>query len=278
VNNQWSDPNPPFSMIDNMIDNMFEEMRHTAWTDPNPSIQIIEHEGYQVVRDDLLGYGSKIRFVDYLIRTMPEQEIVFGSCPATGYAQISLPVVASRYGKSVHLFMAKRDPENYTEYQKRGLELGAQYHWIKDGMLNVTNARAREYQQANPTNRVLLPIGLEHPSVLVSIMKVARRQIPFTPEHVWTVGSSGTLNRGLQLAWPYSEIHVVSVGHAMKEREIGRAIHHRSPYKFDRPVKSCDAPPFPSAPTYDAKVWRPMIEWYKTHDRPETVLIWNVAS
>ena len=54
----------------------------------------------------------------------------------------------------------------------------------------------------------------------------------------------------------HATIHVVSVGHTMNEREIGRAIYHRSEYKFDQPVKEDEMPPFPSAPTYDAKAWK----------------------
>jgi len=248
------------------------------WVDPNPPIQIHNHNGFLVVRDDLLGYGSKARFVDFLVRTIPQQEIVFGSCPATGYAQISLPVVAGRYGKSVHLFMAKRSLDKLHPYQSQGAQLGSIYHWIPDGMLNVTKARAREYAEQDPQNRFVLPIGLEHPTVLDSIVKVCYNQIPFVPDAIWSVGSSGCLNRGLQQAYPSAEVHVVSVGHTMGEKEIGRAIYHRSPYKFDRPVKPIDAPPFPSAPTYDAKVWRPLIDWYATHPKPEKVLVWNVAA
>ena len=80
------------------------------------------------------------------------------------------------------------------------------------------------------------------------------------------------------MAWPEAEVHVVSVGHTMGDKEIGRAIYHRSPYKFDQKVKSKELPPFPSAPTYDAKVWAPMRDWYTSHERPEKVLVWNVAS
>jgi hypothetical protein len=36
-------------------------------------------------------------------------------------------------------------------------------------------------------------------------------------------------------------------------------------------------PPFPSAPTYDAKGWQPMMDWYKTHEKKGDVLFWNVA-
>jgi len=47
--------------------------------------------------------------------------------------------------------------------------------------------------------------------------------------------------------------------------------------KFDKAVKERDVPPFNSAPTYDAKGWSVMTEWYKTHKKPEKVLYWNVA-
>jgi len=258
-------------------DSVIDTILSSGWGDPNPPIQVIEHDGFFIVRDDLLGYGSKARFVDYFVRNLDEREIVFGGCPATGYAQISLPVVAKRYGKSVHLFMAHRDPKKYTDFQKYGMEMGANYHWVQNGMLSVTKARAREYQQQDPTNRILLPLGLEHPTVLASIVIVAQSQIPFIPDHIWSVGSSGTLSRGLQLAFPTAEVHCVSVGHTMNEREIGRAIVHHTQYPFDKPVKKEELPPFNSARTYDAKGWFPMVKWYRTHAKPNKVLFWNVA-
>lgn len=241
------------------------------WTDPNPAPVIVEHEGFQVVRDDLLGAGSKARSLDFFVKNFAGKELVFGSCPATGYAQISLPFVANRYGKEVHLFMAKRDPKRYTEYQKRGIEAGAIYHWIPDGMLAVTQRRAKDYAAEDPDNRAVFPLGLEHPTVTASIIKVALSLPIEEPKEFWTVGSSGTLNRALQLAWPNAKAHVVSVGHTMSDRERGRAILWKSSIKFDRPAK--EMPPFPSAPTYDAKAW----EFMKIHAKPGA-LFWNVGS
>ena len=234
------------------------------WRDPFPTPHIEQHDDIYVVRDDLLNAGSKVRFLDYLIGRDPStsaiREWVFGSCPATGYAQISLPVLCARYDKTAVLFMAQRDPSKLHEYQKRGASLGAVYQWVPNGMLSVTQKRARDYANADPTTRQVLPLGLEHPTVIASIIRVAR-SLPLVPDVVWTVGSSGTLSRGLQLAWPDAEVHVVSVGHQMSERERGRAHVHLTPYKFDRPVRAEDAPPFPSAPTYDAKAWRPLLTW-----------------
>lgn len=256
----------------------------SGWNDPNPIPEITfcnlrDHDNFvTIVRDDVLGVGSKVRALDYLIKTIPQNEIVFGSCPATGYAQISLPYVASKYGKKVTLFMAKRSMDKLHSFQKKGIELGANYEWVPDGMLAVTQKRARDYADADPTNRYLLPIGLEHDTVIGSFIKVARNTFDMNyPKTVWSVGSSGTLNRSLQYAFPNAEVHVVSVGHKMSEREIGRAIFHRSPYKFDKPVKKEHIPPYPSALEYDAKLWHVMIDYYKETTPKFPIVIWNVA-
>ena len=58
-----------------------------------PKLIIEEHEGFHVVRDDLLEGGSKRRFVDRMMRDEIEngiEEFVYGGCPANGYAQLSL--------------------------------------------------------------------------------------------------------------------------------------------------------------------------------------------
>ena len=263
------------------------------WQDPYP-VPIVEmHQGIFVVRDDKLAAGTKVRGIDYLIGHDPRytniKEWVYGSCPATGYAQISLPTVCARYQKRAVIFMAKRNLDTLHPYQQRGLDAGANIHWVPNGMLSVTQARAREYVAESPTTRMLLPIGLEHPTVCGSFIRVARnlyrtsgicRGVPLTPQYVWTVGSSGTLNRSLQLAWPKAEVHVVSTGHQMSEQEIGRAHFHRSVYTFKEIVPLHDRPPFPSAVEYDAKAWAPMMNWYRKVRPPGTgvVLFWNVGA
>ena len=246
------------------------------WSDPNPDPVVEEHEGIFVVRDDLLGYGSKIRSLDYLIGhdvfSKHVREFVFGGCPATGYAQISLPHVCSRYDKRAVLFMAKRSKDKLHPYQRKALELGADIRWVPNGMLTVTKARAREYAAASSRERRLLPLGLEDPTVIACTIRVART-LDIQPDEVWSVGSSGTLSRSLQLAFPRARVHVVSVGHTMKPHEYGRATLHRSSLRFDQAVKPEDAPPFPSVPTYDAKAWK----FVREHASPGS-LFWNVGA
>ena len=233
------------------------------WKDPNPKPIIMNYEGIDVVRDDLLNHGSKIRFVDKLIRETSAKEIVFGCCPATGTHKYLYQQLHRNTTKKLYCLW-QNEPENYHEYQKRGMDLGAIYEWVNMGMLSVTKSRAKKYVAEDPENRMEFPIGLEHPTIVASIIKVARNALSENPpSEIWSVGSSGTISRGLQLAFPDIPVNVVSVGHKMNEREIGRAKYYRSEYQFDKAIKEHEMPPFPSAPTYDAKAWKFVKEYAK---------------
>jgi len=243
-----------------------------------PKLVIENHEGFHIVRDDLLEGGSKRRFVDRLIReeiAEGAEEFVYGGCPANGYAQLSLTLQAKAYDKKAVFFMAQRSLDNLHPYQQQALDYGADIRWVPNGMLQVTKARAREYFYEDPKKRRLLPLGLEEPRVLEDIATLAKTiEIDYNIEisEIWSVGSSGTLTRGLQMAFPNKDVHVVSVGHTMKQHEVGRAKLYRSKYKFTQEVKDDDVPPFPSVPTYDAKAWSVMKEYAK-----KGALFWNVG-
>ena len=221
--------------------------------------------------------GSKRRFVDRMIReeiAEGAEEFVYGGCPANGYAQLSLTLQSKAYGKKAVFFMAKRSLDNLHPYQKQALEYGADIRWVPNGMLQVTKARAREYANEDPKKRILLPLGLEHPKVLEDIRELAKDieiEYNINISEIWSVGSSGTLTRGLQMAFPNKDVNVVSVGHKMKEG-VGRAKLYLSKYKFTQEVKEEDKPPFPSVPTYDAKAWPVMREYAKKGS-----LFWNVG-
>jgi len=192
---------------------------------------------------------------------------VYGSSPATGYAQISLARLCRKYDKKAVIFMADRSVEKRHSYQLQAIEEGAIMHWIPNGMLSVTEKRARDYVAEDPTHRRLLPIGFDHPTVIASIIRVAR-SVDIDPSEVWTVGSSGTLTRGLQLAWPKASFYCVRVGHS---GNYGKSKIYESQYAFNKPTKVL--PPFPSAPTYDAKAWEFMLD-----NASPGAIFWNVGS
>ena len=243
-----------------------------------PKLVIEEHEGFHVVRDDLLEGGSKRRFVDRLLREEIAEganEFVYGGCPANGYAQLSIPLQTREYGCKTILFMAKRSMGNLHDYQKKALEYGADIRWVANGMLQVTKKRALDYYNEDPVHRRLLQLGLDDQRVREQIRDLAKnieQDYNINISEVWSVGSSGTLTRGLQMAFPDKDVHVVSVGHSMKQNEVGRATLHRSDLKFTDEVKEEDKPPFPSVPTYDAKAWKIMREQAKPGS-----LFWNVG-
>ncbi len=252
-----------------------------AWQDPNPAPVLEVIDGIHVVRDDLLLTGSKARGLDYLIGHSPThrdvEEWVYGSSPAHGYAQISLPHVCAKYGKKAVIFMAKRSMANLHPYQQRGLDLGGDYRWVPDGMLSVTEKRARDYVAESPTTRRLIPIGGDSPLVVACLAKVAK-SLPIKPGYVWSVGSSGTLTRALQAAWPNAEFHVVSVGRKMGEHEAGKARIWTTPWVFSKPCPVDLRPPFPSVPEYDAKAWPIIQTWCRPRPVHQPILFWNVGA
>jgi tRNA1(Val) A37 N6-methylase TrmN6 len=239
------------------------------WSDPNPPPVIEKHDDFLVVRDDLLEHGSKIRFIDFMVRTASEDEFVFGGSNKVGWGAISLAAVCKRYNKNATFFMAATS--NSTWHQNEVKRLGGRIEWVANGMLNDTLARARAYSEAAPTRRRLLPIGLEDDTVIASIIKVAQG-LGVRPKEVWTVASSGTLTRGLQIAFPSAKFFAVQTGHSLTEQTAGRAEVHVSPYRYDKPVRAEEAPPYPSEPFYDAKLWTFAVEKGR-----KGALIWNVA-
>ena len=241
------------------------------WTDPYPTPIIEQHEGIFVVRDDLLKYGAKIRFADYLIRTSKTKEWVYGSSPRWGYAQVSLAYLCRRYKKRAVIFLPAS--KELHPYSLQAQKLGAEIIQVPVGFMAVTERRARDYVAADPERREMLPFGLAHPTVYGSIMKVARA-LPISPDEIWTATGSGTLNRGLQMSWPTALAFMVAVGHEISPQEAGRAAVIRHPLKFQQQCRQALRPPFPSVPEYDAKAWEYVRRAAK---RGRLVLFWNVA-
>lgn len=244
------------------------------WEDPNPAPKIEQHDNVYIVRDDLLEYGSKIRFLDFYVRNSKHKELVYGSSPAYGYAQISLGYLCKKYNKTCVLFQAGR--KELHPYQQRALQLGVVFHFAKMGMLTVTESRAKKYVEEDIENRIYLPMGLEHETAFGSIIKVTSK-LDIKPDHIWVASSSGTLARGLKLSFPDSIVHCVSVGHKMSERELGGNQIHLSSYAFNKEIKAKEAPPYPSAPNYDAKVW-PVLQEYLKNNKEGKHLVWNVGA
>jgi hypothetical protein len=212
-----------------------------------------------VVRDDMLPGGTKRRAIHVLF---DEHETYAYASPVYGYAQLALAYAARDHGKKAVVFCAKR--KEHHQLTIEAAAAGATIYEVENGYLSVVKARAREYCHYHGWS--LLPFGLDDPRFVNALAEVARR-LPITPAEVWSITSSGTLTRALQLAWPDAKFYGVRVG---AEPDAGSATVYRAAEKFERPSKT--PPPFPSCPNYDAKLW----SFVKQHASPGA-LVWNVG-
>lgn len=224
---------------------------------------IVEHDGVFVVRDDMHYGGTKARLLAPLFASY--DEIVYAT-PAEGGAQSAIAAAAKQFGKRATLFVAERKIPHAR--QLLATSYGAKIVTVKPGYLTVVQARARQYSAE--TGAYLLPFGAAFDGAIEGIADAAL-STGFEPDEVWCASGSGTLARGLALAWPNARRHVVQVGRELVPDDVSGAKIHIQPLKFEKP---CKVPtPFPSDPHYDAKAWH-VCQDNKGKGR---VLFWNVT-
>ena len=225
---------------------------------------IEQHEGIGVVRDDLYPGGTKARFIAQMFQSC--DEIVYAS-PAQGGAQYALAYVAQQLGKRATIFVASRRVPHPRQLEAK--RLGAKIVLVKEGRLNVVQARARAY--AAEVGATLAPFGFDAPEA-VGIIASAAKALEENPDEVWCSAGSGTLCRSLKTAWPRANHIAVAVGRDIEPATVGGAKVIRYPKPFEH--HALTLPPFPSDPHYDAKAW----EFCKLHKKPGArVVFWNVT-
>lgn len=229
-------------------------------------VQIDEFEGIRVVRDDLLPGGSKRRALTPLLARLAArgfEEFVFGG-PAEGYAQLALAHSANDVGCRATYFVAAR--KQLHRHTQDALDNGAQIVQVKNGRLNVVQARARRY--CEETGAYFFPLGFSTPEYEAELTRhISSALAGMDITETWCVAGSGLLARCLQAAVPHASHNAVRIGFAPK---------HGTARLFEAPEQFRDSaqvpPPFPSCSNYDAKAWR----FIRQH-ASEGALFWNVG-
>ena len=239
-----------------------------GWQDPYGVPKVVQHEGFNVVRDDLI-VGSKARFGDYLISQVKEDTIVYVQ-PRKGLAGVSILDAAKRYGKKVVLFMPSS--KVISDHQAVCIERGAVPKFRRIAAMPNLNKMAKEY--AEETGGFFVPLGLYHPLVVAGVVRVAENltQKYGEPEEVWCAISTGVLSRGLQIGWPNAKFYSVAVARNLKYGELGRSDVVADPLPFLRNEKKEWWPPFNTVYNYDAKV----LKYMKFKGKPGAWM-WNVG-
>ena len=232
---------------------------------PYPDPVITQHDGVNVVRDDLLT-GSKVRGGDFLVSKVKEKRLVYVQ-PRTGLAGVSLLDVCRRHNKDLTLWMPSS--KRISAHQACCIEQGCDYRFARIAAMPNLNRIAKMWAEEN--GAFFIPLGLKHEFVTAGIINTALKMPE--PEEVWTVVSTAVLTRALQIAWPNAKFHAVAVARNMKAGEIGRAEIISAPEPFTKAIKPHEEPPFPSVNTYDGKAWR-----YIPKNTGRNILFWNVGT
>lgn len=239
------------------------------WKDPFDAPIVKEHEGFNVVREDLMGFGSKCRFGDILVSTCQSDTLVYVQ-PRYGFAGISLAYLAQKYNKKLVLFSPSQ--KEISDHQAICIERGADMRFRRIAAMPNLNKIAKDWAQEN--NAFFIPLGLRHELVTAAAVRVAYdlAQKHGEPKEVWSAISTGVLSRALQIAWPNADFNAVAVARNIKDGELGRAKVWSHPKEFSQNVAPQYEPPFSSALNYDAKAWEFMVK----HGN-EGAWFWNVG-
>lgn len=232
--------------------------------DPKP--QVTEHDGIIVVRDDLYPGGTKARFLRPFMQATGAKEYVYAS-PCEGGAQTSLCMVAREMGVKATIVVAKRAEQH--PRIKLDKKLGGKVIQVPHGYLNVVQAAATKY--AAKQKAFLMPFGFDLPEAVRTIADAALAT-GVTPDEVWCASGSGTLARGLTLAWPDAKMNVVQIGRTLTKKDVGKAKIHVYPKPFGWALKE-GVTPFPSDFHYDGKAWEMMRAKKR---KGKTILFYNV--
>jgi hypothetical protein len=221
------------------------------------------HDRFLVVRDDLLPGGTKTRALYAMMKYGSFGSVAYAG-DRYGFGPIALANVSCALGIDTLLVFPDGSVHSPTI---EAVSAFPNVEVIVDKASHSQNQaflRAQEIASSRGTH--LFPVGFDTPEFVRALRDVAV-SIP-APKQAWSLAGSGCLSRALQLAWPETEIHAVSMG--FPHVSVGRAIVHVPVETFDKVANH--PPPYPSASYYDAKVWSQALQ-----HGAEDALIWNVA-
>jgi hypothetical protein len=224
-----------------------------------------EHDGFLVVRGDLVPGGIKSICLTSLLSEVAEEEVVY-TAHAYGYSGLALGLAGMRNHKKITLFFAGPRVSTYIFDQTESLTNVTCI--VVDDCSHQSQVvdQAKDYAKAH--GAYFMPVGFDYPPFTDRLVDLAR-SLDVQPKEVWVSGGSGTTSRCLVKAWPEAAIHTVHLG-MMPHADMGTKNVYHVP---ERPTDNAELPPpYPSAIYYDAKIWR-FVQEYATKGS----LIWNIA-
>lgn len=219
---------------------------------------IERHEGFSVVRGDLIEGGFKRLAIDGVFTKSKASHLVFAS-NSLGYGGIALTRSLQGTGKTPVIFLSEND--QMSPNLDLCKELGAKIFFNgKSSMNDSEGLRAEACKIFTDKKYEILPVGLETAQVRKNIADAARALFPVAPKELWVAVGSGMTVRVLQETFPSCRFHAVLV--KGNNPDIGKAKAHIPPQTFNEHAQIL--PPFNSSRNYDAKVWQEMLQKART--------------
>ena len=198
--------------------------------------------------------GYKARSGEFFMQHLKDIKVnhVVYVQPRRGFAGISLAWLCKKYDMKLTLVMPAS--KEVSDHQALCIELGAEAKFARIAAMPNANKYAKEY--AKKVNAFFIPLGLNHPLVIAGGVKVIYDYFKDKdkPKTMWSVISTGVLQRSLQIALPDTEFKAVAVARNIQQGELGRAEF----YSYHKPFNSLsDLIPdkFDCESSYDSKGW-----------------------
>lgn len=229
-------------------------------------LQIEQHKGIHVLRDDLLPGGTKSILLPDMVNDNHD-EYVYAS-PVYGGFQIALSLYCRSVGKQATIFCAKR--KEMHENTKACFMAGARIIEVPYGYLSVIEKRARDYcEQTGAKKLTFGAYSLDNITKIALRMRQITKALGKEPKEVWCAVGSGTLMQGILAGTDTAIVNGVQVGATFQ------IDHPRARIKaYHRPFAepSRHIPEFKSMKNYDLKAW----EYCLKYNQGEDVFFWNV--
>lgn len=280
----------------------------------NPFIVIKNEQGFGLIDDGKLKYGTKSRGFHYLetLRNMGYTRI-YTSAYIYGMGMLALSDMCNKL-KMECIFLI---PLNFvlTNVNKVSIEksisMGSQFIYIgldkqnnvigtvpmssvatksvkmkrlgikvKNGKLDRTNISltAENLSIKYGELATFLPSGISSPGFVNELSMCLREALMNVkqPENIWMACGSGATVEALSKVWPNTVYHCVQVGGDIShlEGKIKNIMIYPSPYKMNTIAKIL--PNYDTLAHYDAKAWEIMITNVPEEDRQKHV-IWNIS-
>jgi hypothetical protein len=228
---------------------------------------VVNHDGFLVVRDDLLPGGTKRRVLTEVFKRVAGDELVYPAIPH-GYGPLAVALSARDNGKKATLFYNDLPSDEWTDLMKQTEATGAAMIMVPGSDPDRATKAADAYA-AGHADAYRLPLGFAMPEFEEELVKIAQA-LPVTPRQVWVASGTGTLSRTFQKAWPNAEHHAVVV---KDFADTGKAVRHVLKREFTDAV--VNPPPFPSSAAFDANAWDVMT---REGRRDGHTLFWNIGA